>query len=267
MKKILLLSFSLLLSVSPTFSQLGRADNITVTDINGIQHHLYSILDEGKVVIFEVFSTRCIPCWTLHEAGYLNELHEAYGPDGTDQIRVIAYEGLSDSFASELYGNTPNSIGNWVTGIPYPIVNQNPVLISLDTFAPYGFPTVNVIRPSDKEIVSDLFDQNLQGMIDTINQIITLGETTSDKVVLADEISMNIFPNPTADVLYLDLSNIEGNNIIVEIRNILGQSIQRHTTVGGQNAFPIKVVDLPSGDYFLKVQSETNSLSQKFIKL
>lgn len=92
-----------------------------------------------------------------------------YGPNGTGQIRVIFYEGDANTGMNAITGTGGNTLGDWTAGITYPIVNESPLQLSLSVYAPLGFPTVNIIRPADREIVADVYNQNLEGMIDAIN--------------------------------------------------------------------------------------------------
>ena len=52
----------------------------------------------------------------------------------------------------------------------YPIVNESPLSLDMNIWAPLGFPTVNVIRPSDYEIVLDTYNlYSLEQQVDAIN--------------------------------------------------------------------------------------------------
>ncbi|MEZ5171924.1 MAG: hypothetical protein R2850_00025 [Bacteroidia bacterium] len=99
----------------------------------------------------------------------MRELHELYGPNGTNQLRVVFYEGDATTDMSDLQGTGSGSQGDWLTGTTYPVVNGS-LSLNLSIWAPEGFPTVNVIRPSDKKIVADTWNVfTLQGQLDVIN--------------------------------------------------------------------------------------------------
>ena len=91
MKKALRIAlFSFLGLCASTGWTQTTAPDFTVVDIQGNSYSLYAdILDQGKIAIVQIAATWCPPCWNLHEAGVLQQMHEAFGPDGTDQVRVL----------------------------------------------------------------------------------------------------------------------------------------------------------------------------------
>ena len=115
-------------------AQFGTAPDFNVTDIDGNQHQLYAdILDQGLIAVIDVSATWCGPCWSLYTSNALEELHEAYGPDGTNQLRVIFYEGDPNTDDAALMGSG-NTLGDW-TGHTYPIVNESPLTLDLNIWA------------------------------------------------------------------------------------------------------------------------------------
>ncbi len=99
------------------------AEDFTITDINGTVHNLYSYLDEGKYVLLDISATWCPPCWSYHQTHILNDVHNMYGPAGTDEMVVIMIEGDATTNMADLQGNTAATQGDWITGTDYPIVD------------------------------------------------------------------------------------------------------------------------------------------------
>ena len=145
--------FSLLAAASISlgaFAQLPNgsiAPDFTATDINGVQHNLYSLLDSGYSVILDFSATWCGPCWGYHEEGTLEAVHETYGMAGSDEVRVLYLESddLNTGLA-DLEGTGPNTQGDWVTGTEYPIIDNAGSIA--DSYGITGYPTILTVCPN-----------------------------------------------------------------------------------------------------------------------
>ncbi len=153
MKKTLLLAFSLFLA-SSTFAQLQNytnAPDFVLETIAGDTFNLYKTLDSGKTVIIDVMATWCPPCWSWHEGEYFKDLYSAYGPDGTDELRMVMVEADSRTPESLLYvtanggSAATTSLGDWVTGTTYPIINDDNFNALYDIAF---FPTIYAVTPN-----------------------------------------------------------------------------------------------------------------------
>jgi len=161
MKNFLLAFFLFSFSAFTASAQLPDgtiAPDFTVTDINGNVHNLYSYLDAGKHVVLDFSATWCGPCWNYHNTQAIKNLYNAHGPNGSNTIMVIKIESDLNTAQACLYGNCMGmggtTLGNWVAGTPYPIVNltstNSPGLPSLYQIS--GYPTLIGIDADDKRI-------------------------------------------------------------------------------------------------------------------
>ncbi len=264
MKKLLLVGFTALLSTT-SFAQLGTAPDFNVVDIDGNPIHLYGLLDQGFVVVLDASTTWCSTCWTVHNNHTLNDLNAQMGPNGTNEIRVIFYEADASTTQADLEGTGTNTLGNWITGVTYPIVNESPLQLSGSVYWPQGFPTISVIRPGDREITDDVWNQNLQGMINSVNAAIASNPASIGSDWLKEN-GISVFPNPAVDQLVVNLNEASESVETVVIRNMMGQIVSTFT-VQGQQRMEIEVAELTSGIYVIEFQNESSVLGvQKFVK-
>jgi len=144
MNRLVKTSILFLFLSSSIFTQ--TAIDFTETDINGVEHNLFSYLEDGKVVIIDAFATWCGPCLNFQNTKRLTYLHDVLGPEGQDKIVVLALELDQSTTMDDLYGTGNNTAGDYVTGIPYPIINPEFVSEELkEVFIDGGYPTINVI--------------------------------------------------------------------------------------------------------------------------
>ncbi len=149
MKKLVLSAFvfGVIVASNTTTAQLADgsvAPDFTATDINGVSHTLSNYLNAGKTVIIDVSATWCGPCWNYHESHALKNIYEAYGPDGSDEVMVFYVEGDGSTTLADLNGTGTNTQGDWVTGTPYPILDNAAIASS---YAITYFPTIYRICP------------------------------------------------------------------------------------------------------------------------
>lgn len=126
---------------------------------------LYDYTDAGKIVYIDVFATWCGPCWNFHTSGALENLYAQYGPEGTDEVRVLGIEGSNGNYNS-LSGAGPDAggsatQGNWLNGVEYPIIplKMSPNTTAFDNdYAISYFPTIYMVCPN--RLVYEVGQQN-----------------------------------------------------------------------------------------------------------
>ncbi len=160
MKRILLIALVACLSVSSSFAQLPNssiAPDWTLTDLNGTTHNMYSYLDSGYTVFIDFSAVWCGPCWSYHNSGALENLYIDHGPAGypnvspttTNDVMVFFIEGDGNTTAN-LGGSGGGTLGDWITGTPYPIICTDGTVNNTTVTSAYSigyWPTIYRICP------------------------------------------------------------------------------------------------------------------------
>lgn len=178
---VLLLLVGSSLSLQAQLPEGTIATDFNVRDINGNQHHLYSYLNQGKTVILDFSAAWCPLCWTYHNSKALSDFYTLYGPDGSDDAMVLFIERDEQMGIEDLRGNTNATVGDWITGTPYPIIDTS--VMNAD-YQPNALPTIYGVHP-DRRVTTlrtpstdELRDfmlsfepQDSMGMMDTMIEV------------------------------------------------------------------------------------------------
>lgn len=273
MKKFYSLIASAFLFAGAASAQIGAvAPDFTLTDIEGNEHNLYTYLDAGKVVILDCSATWCPPCWTFHQNHYLKSINDQFGPEGTDQVVVLFYEADPATTSADLDGSGSNTLGDWVTGVDYPIIDPAAAELSGAVYWPLGYPTVNVISPKDKEIKADLFnnqvadvDASLTSMIETVSAEFAFGVGVEEEAIS----QVSLYPNPASSVVNLNFTAAQQGALTIEVTNVLGQIVhtENASVQNGDNALSLDLSSLNNGYYTLLLTDAANNRSQVSVQI
>lgn len=253
MKKIFSLLFMLNLGFQSIFGQLTNgsiAPDFTLTDINGNQQNLYSYLDAGKTVYIDFFACHCPYCWNYHNAHFLSDLFDTYGPNtSTNEVFVMAIELDPNNGTNEFYGISGNTQGNWVDGTNYPQINPegNDLQEITTNYNVVFYPMIYAICP-DKTITL-IGTQNTETLYNHVASC-TTANIENEKSEPDFEIFVN---NETITIL----SSIDLSNKKIEIIDLQGK-VQSQTS----NSNLIDISKIQSGIYFIRINT-TNKIIQK----
>jgi thiol-disulfide isomerase/thioredoxin len=281
-KKMKKIFTSLFVAFTATIS-FAQVPDFTVTDTEGNTHNLYSYLNTGYVVILDVSATWCGPCWSFHEEHFLNEINAEFGSAGSDKVKVLFYEGDATTGEDDMNGTGSNTSGNWTTGVTYPLINESPVQLDLGIYAPLGFPTINVICPSDKTIKADLFDSwggsdhaaDYAAMKTVIENTITEctsgngGSSAGITESTNENQNASIYPNPSTGIFTFTYTSNTNSEIKIEIVDIVGKIVYSNTLTisNGVNEIDINIPNVVAGQYILTASDDINKSVVKQIQV
>lgn len=256
MLKKILVAFLLLFQIS-VFGQLpdgSTAPDFTLTDYYGTDHHLYSYLNSGKTVILEIFAAHCPSCWSYHQTNRLKNLYNAYGPDGTNELTVLALEHDQWNGHDEFIGIGPPWVtqGNWLEGTPFPIFDvEDPDRGVFNDYNVTGYPIVYKICPDGilERIFTSETEEQVYEKVQECQAILSVNENLDLGAIYFDSHSGNLKIDRYQKVKS------------VRVMTITGQVVQ---TINAISSPAIPIDQLTSGIYFFQIQTEYGSTVRKF---
>ena len=76
-----------------------------------------------------------------------------------------------------------------------------------------------------------------------------------------------IYPNPTEGTFNVELNMNGSEELVVTLRNSLGQEIQQiQETLEGNSIISFEINELPNGVYFVEINGEFESITKRLIK-
>ncbi|MDP3444331.1 MAG: T9SS type A sorting domain-containing protein [Ignavibacteria bacterium] len=225
---------------------LVTAVDISVKTLKGDVINLYPLLDQGKIVVIDFFSTSCGPCQTF--AYDFQQAYEGFGNnEGNVFFIAINYNGTNADvqFFDSLFNITLPSASGLDGG-------GN---VAFEAFQVAAYPTVVVIKP-DKSIVAPYvweptFENITQEVLNAGGTLVGVEENT------INYFNVNVFPNPAFENASIGFELQAADNVSVQLKDILGKLIQAPLSnvyfEKGNHIQKIDTQNLPSGMYFVEL--------------
>ena len=262
MKKNLLALVIVLFLINNVNAQMANGStgpDFTINDINGVSISLYSdFLDQGIPVIMDISATWCPPCWSFHEGHAMKDIYMNYGMGGSGEIGILFVEGDGSTGLADLQG-TGNTAGDWITGTPYPIIDDAGIA---NLYQISYYPTVYGICP-DKTVyeigtgsASNLMQQLIQNCssVTAFNGVIDNAAVDggSSKICVGQDVtpSVDIHNYGTNSITSATVELFEiGNATPIDVNNWTGNiasgsstTVQFNTLTAVSNASNYEVV-------------------------
>ena len=105
-------------------------------------------------------------------------------------------------------------------------------------------------------VVTDEYGCEVTSDVITIDRLTSIEEPTWAR-------NLRLFPNPVTEILTIELPSFTTSDLVVELLNITGQTMQSIDTERNSNTLSLNVSALPSGLYWVKMQMEGEVVVRK----
>ena len=228
-------------------TSLTTAVDFTVTDIHGVEHHLFEYLDAGKHVCLDFLFTTCGPCQANQP--YFTEAYHLFGCNEGDVIflslETTVGDAQTEAYEQNFAGDNPPPIASCTDGG------------ACDAASPYGiaaFPTFILIAPDRTILEQDMWplSAGAQTFVDYFTPygieqmacVVEVEETTPSVAALT------AFPNPTQGALRISLPAADGL-AVVSVTDLAGRTV--FTTTTPSASLELDVANWTAGVYTVHV--------------
>jgi thiol-disulfide isomerase/thioredoxin len=238
MKKIIPLIIGVLFSFTLSAQTLlDEAVDINVKDVNGQVFSLFEILDSGKHVVIDFYSTSCGYCQIY--APHVQASYEHFGENSGDVFFMTIDKGHNNAEVvafDEEYGITMPSVSG-TEG------NGNQAHLAFEIQAT---PSVILIAP-DYTIIEQMIwlptTENIdQALLNAGLMMVGINEPEIQP--------FSFFPNPANSILKVDFGE-DITSGVISIMNMTGQIVEE--TIVNSNHLSINVSNFPEGIYFIRL--------------
>ncbi len=229
------------------------AQDWTKTDCNGINHHLYSELDSGNVVLLEFVMMDCAPCVTA--AKNISPIIEKFKVSHPGKVRFYSM-GYRESYDCE-------ELNDWkqTNNLTHTILPGHKGAV--EYYGGMGMPTVAVLGNGSRKIFykkigySSAENAKIEAAINNALASTSVAEQRN-------ALNFNIYPNPSAGKLNINMGDVKAE--IIQVTDIAGRQILTQV-ITGTNTPELNIEKLDAGMYRLNLISNGQLIGSKpFVK-
>lgn len=251
MKKQILTFTFLILNTFGLIAQTNATD-FTANDCDGVSHHLFSELDNGKVVVI-AWVMPCNTCITDPLNAYVAV--ESYSVSHPGRVNFYLADDYADQTCLELTTWANNfGLGN--------TTKFSDAAVDMGDYGQPGMPKVVVLAGTDHKIY---YNQNSSSQGIDLAIDLALSESTTS-LNLNPDFTISTFPNPANNSLNINYNLAQKSNLTFEIYNLLGANVITNTIAINQLSgdYNLNVSHLKNGVYILKTSTENGQKAMKF---
>lgn len=216
-----------------------QAPDWTATDLNGNPHTLSHYLNDGYTVILDFSVPWCEPCDEMHQSHVLQTLYGQYGP-GTNADKLMIF---LISSGPEMFLHGEQGFSDWVTGTPYPIINDQSIH---DLYGIVAYPRVFTICPSGL-VVNNQHSTDLASMTaisESCDHL--LADTPNDAALLGGSADPCLGPDGSASTMLYNAGSSTLNTVDIEAVDCTTQDVlSTFTWTGNLPTYASEEVSIP----------------------
>jgi len=255
MKQVLLRSILSLmcfafLSSRVSAQSVTTAFDWTKTDCDGNTHNLYSLLDEGKVVLMEfVMLPNCQPCITAGKN--LKKVQAAFDQTHPGMLKMFSM-GFSDNYQCKQMMDWKAANGLTTTAIAQG-ADQ------VEQYGGMGMPTIVVVGGKDHKVLYSMKGFSVKDTIAikaAISQILSPASSVKSKPVA--DFRCSVYPNPVQDASTINVTLDKSRMMDVTLYNVIGTPVKtfyKGSLASGSYSYSLSNKDLESGKYYVRISN------------
>lgn len=232
----------------------STATDFTSTDCEGNTHHLFSELENGKVIVI-AWVMPCLPCGVPATSAYGTVL--SYQSSHPDRVKFYLVDDYANTSCDDLQiWATSNSMDSCT-------IFSDPQIDMAD-YGPTGMPKIVVLGGENYEVFYNKNNSNAaQGVASAIDQALS---TTSTNNINNNNIELSFSPNPSSIVLNIDYELNLVSIINMDIFNMLGQKVvsEQINSQSLTGDYQLNTSTFSEGTYFINISTKGFSKVIKF---
>ncbi|MDO9187093.1 MAG: T9SS type A sorting domain-containing protein [Bacteroidia bacterium] len=256
MTKSFLLSIALMFVI--TISKAQTAMQFSGVDCNSNPVDLFADLDAGKAVILHFYMPSCGSC-----------------PPPAQKIQAMAnkinamYPGMVKGYAFPFQNSTTCTYSSsWVSSNSlstlYAPMDSGATQVAY--YGGFGMPTVVLLGGTDHRVMFSTQSFSTSDTTIMRDSILNLLNGSTGIEGLTNTVSsFSMFPNPATDNVSINLDLKETSNLLISVTDITGKQVTiiLEEKQNGNVTKQFSTALLPNGNYFIRVQVNGNTTTQK----